>query len=49
MRLPERLAEEALCSLGVALGREQEVDRLATAVDRAIQVGPAALYPYVDV
>src|SRR5690606_34419500 len=48
MRLPEYLAEEALCSLRVALGREQEVDRLTTTVDCAIQVHPAALHPNID-
>src|SRR3954447_6142159 len=43
MRLPECLTEEALCGLSIPLGREQEIDRLAAAVDRPIQVGPAAL------
>jgi hypothetical protein len=45
--LPECLAEELLCSLGVALGREQEVNRLAAAVDRTVPVHPAALHPDV--
>ena len=47
VRLPQRLAKEALCSLRVALGREQEVDGLTTAVDRAIQVHPAAFHPNI--
>ena len=43
MWLRQRLAEEPFRRLSVALGRQQEVDRLAAAVDSAIQVGPAAL------
>jgi hypothetical protein len=43
MRLRQRLAEEALRGLGVPLGREQEVDGLAAAVDRTLQVHPAPL------
>ena len=41
--LRQRLAEEPLRRLSVVLGREQEVDRLAAAVDGPIQIGPAAL------
>ena len=41
--LRQRLAEEPLRRLSIALGREQEVDRLAAAVDGPIQIGPAAL------
>src|SRR4051794_5578939 len=44
MRLPQRFAEEPLRRLRIPLGREQEVDGLAAAVDRPIQVGPAALH-----
>src|SRR5689334_11735271 len=40
VQLPERFAEEAFRSRRVPLGREQEVDRLAAAVDCAIQVHP---------
>src|SRR3954447_20196876 len=47
VRLPQRLAEEALRGRRVPLGREQEVDRLAAAVDRAIEVGPAALHLHI--
>ena len=41
----ERLAEEALGRLLVALGAEQEVDRLARAVDGAVEVAPLAADP----
>ena len=44
VRLPERLAEEPFRRRGVPLGREQKVDRLAAAVHRPIQVGPAPLH-----
>src|SRR3954453_8220479 len=44
MRLAQRLAEEALGGRSIPLGREQEVDRLAPAVHRPIQVGPVALH-----
>ena len=37
------LAEESFRRLSVALGRQQKVDRLATAVDRSIQIDPPAL------
>src|SRR4051812_43770745 len=47
MRLPQRLAEEALRGLRIPLSREQEVDGLAAAVDRAIQIHPAARHPDV--
>ena len=40
MRLRQRLAEEPLSRSGVAPDGEQEVDGLAEAIDRAIQVGP---------
>src|SRR5215204_7117068 len=51
-RPAERLAEEALGRLLVALGAEQEVDRLAGAVDRPVQVAPLTADPdvgFVDV
>ena len=41
--LAQRLAEEPLRRRGVPPGRKQEVNGLAAAVDRSIQVGPAAL------
>src|SRR4051812_2765157 len=41
MWLAQRLAEEPLGRRGIPLGREQKVDRLAPAVDGAIEVGPA--------
>src|SRR4051794_10768009 len=44
VRLAQRLAEEPLGGRGIPLGREQEVDRLAAAVDRLIEVSPAALH-----
>src|SRR5215213_9037524 len=47
MRLPEGLAKEPLRRFGIAFGREQEVDRLAAAVYRPVQVGPAALYLHI--
>jgi hypothetical protein len=47
VRLAERLAKEAFCRLSIALGREQEVDGLAAAVDRPIQVRPAVLHLHV--
>src|SRR3954452_19407072 len=47
MRLPEGLAKELLRRFGIAFGREQEVDRLAVAVDRPVQVGPAALHLHI--
>src|SRR3954454_652695 len=40
VRPAERLAEEALGRLLVPLGAEQEVDHLAGAVDRPVQVAP---------
>ena len=42
VRLGQRFAEEAFGCRCVPFGREQEVDRLAAAVDRPIQVHPAA-------
>jgi hypothetical protein len=47
VRLPQRLAEEALRGRRVPPGREQEVDRLTAAVDRPIEVGPAALHLHI--
>src|SRR3954451_16106858 len=44
MRLAQRLAEEPLGGRGIPLGREQKVDRLAPAVDGAIEVSPAPLH-----
>jgi hypothetical protein len=44
----ERLAEEALGRLLVALGAEQEVDRLPRPVDGPVQVAPLAADPDVD-
>src|SRR5215213_4843057 len=44
MLLAQRLAEEPLGGRGIPLGREQKVDRLAAAVDGAIEVSPAALH-----
>src|SRR4051794_7560590 len=44
MRLPKRLAEEPFRRRSIPLGREQKVDRLAPAVDRPIQIGPAPLH-----
>src|SRR4051812_27287090 len=44
----KRLAEEAPGRLLVPLGAEQEVDRLAGAVDRPVQVAPLATDPYVS-
>src|SRR3954469_20795215 len=44
VRLPKRLAEEPPGGRGIALGREQKVNRLAATVHRAIQVGPAAFH-----
>src|SRR3954462_9967164 len=49
VRLRQGLAEEPLGRLGVAPGREQEVDRLAAAVDGAIQIHPAALDLHIGV
>src|SRR5215218_6464210 len=43
----QRLAEEALGGLQVALGREEEVDRRAVLVDGPVQVAPLA--PDLDV
>ena len=43
----ERLAEEALGRLLVALGAEQEVDGLAGAVDGAIEIAPLTVDPEV--
>jgi hypothetical protein len=43
MRLAQRLAEEALGRFRIPLGREQEVDSLALAINRSLQIGPAAL------
>ena len=40
VRLGQRPAEEPLGRIGISPGGQQEVDRLAEAVDRAIQVGP---------
>ena len=48
VRLAERLAEEAFRRRSIPLGREQKVDRLAAAVDGAIEISPAALYLDVD-
>src|SRR3954453_11197832 len=47
MRLPEGLAKEPIRRFGIALGREQDVDRLAAAVHRPVQVGPAALHLHI--
>jgi hypothetical protein len=44
----ERLAEEALDRLLVAPGAEQEVDCLARAVDRSIEIAPLATDPEVS-
>ena len=44
---PERLAEEALGGLEVALRREQEVDGRAVLVDGPVQIPPLA--PDLDV
>src|SRR3954454_15257882 len=41
-------AEEALGRLLVPLGAEQEVDRLAGAVDRPVEVAPLATDPHVS-
>src|SRR5687768_4498167 len=38
----QRLAEEALGGLQVALGREEEVDRRAVLVDGPVQIAPLA-------
>ncbi len=43
VRLGQRLAEEAFGGRGVSLCRQQEVNGLAEAVDRAIQLGPDTL------
>ncbi len=43
VRLGQRLAEEPLGRIGISPGGQQEVDGLAEAVDRAIQVGPGTL------
>src|SRR4051812_29400058 len=43
----EGTLEEALCCLLVPLGTEQEVDRLASAVDRSVQVAPLPADPDV--
>ena len=48
VRLTQRLAEEPFRRRGVPLGREQKVDRLAAAVHRPIQVGPAPVHLQVD-
>jgi hypothetical protein len=42
---PNVLAEEALGRFPIRLGREQEVDDLALAINRSIQTGPAASRP----
>src|SRR3954453_7566081 len=44
VRLPEGFAKEALRRRGIPLGREQKVDRLAPAVDGAIEISPASLH-----
>src|SRR4051794_15175417 len=44
MWLAQRLAEEPLGGRGIPLGREQEIDRLAPAVDGTIEVSPAPLH-----
>src|SRR3954451_10987218 len=44
----ERLAEEALGRLLVALGAEQEVDGLPGAVDGSIEVAPLPIHPHVS-
>ena len=41
--LRQRLAEEPLRRLGIALGRKQQVNGLAAAVNGSIQVGPAPM------
>ena len=43
----QRLAEEALGGLQVALGREQKVDRVSVLVDGPVQIPP--LTPDLDV
>src|ERR1700712_1349280 len=43
MRLGQRLAEEPLRRSRIPLRRQQEVDRLAAAVDRAVEIGPGTL------
>ena len=43
VRLGQRLTEEPLCRTRIPPGGEQEVDRLAQAVDRAIQIGSDTL------
>src|SRR3954454_24601464 len=47
MLAAEGTREEALCCLLVPLGTEQEVDRLASAVDRSVQVAPLPADPDV--
>jgi hypothetical protein len=44
----KRLAEEALGRPLVALGAQQEVDRLAGAVDRPVEVAPLPVDPHVS-
>jgi hypothetical protein len=39
---PQDLLKEALGRIGVALCREQEIDRVASRIDGSIQVGPLA-------
>ena len=42
-RSTQGLAEEAFGSRGIALGGEQEIDRLAGGIDRPVQVAVLAL------